>query len=84
VRLSKYVKRHVNGTYTRRNEKKKRSYSRHMRKKERLQPIKIWHIVGPWIEPLFQLQILLAQSFLLARQALAPSFCPETPLFFIV
>ena len=28
--------------------------------------------------------ILLAQSFLLARQALAPSFCPETPLFFIV
>ena len=39
---------------------------------------------GPGIEPLVQLQILLAQSFLLARQALAPSFCPETPLFFIV
>ena len=39
---------------------------------------------GPGIEPLIQLQILLAQSFLLARQALAPSFCPETPLFFIV
>ena len=28
--------------------------------------------------------ILLAQSFLPARQAFGPSFCPETPLFFIV
>ena len=46
VRLPKYVKRHVNGTYTRRNKEKKRSYSRYMRKKKRLQPIKIWHILG--------------------------------------
>ena len=46
ARLPKYVKRHVNGTYTRRNKEKKRSYSRYMRKKKRLQPIKIWHILG--------------------------------------